>query len=63
MFYFMTDITHFLFTVILLWTYVVKDFSDSERGNLLPSQHRLLFPISSKESFIHTRTFVTFYLR
>ena len=31
--------------------YMVKDHSDSERGNLLPP-HRLLFPINSKGSFI-----------
>ena len=45
---------------------MVKDHSDSERGNpLLP--HRLLFPINSKGSFIctildriaHTTAFVT----
>ena len=49
----------------------LKDHSDSERGNQLPS-HRLLFPISSKSSFIciyplfistdwitHTTAFVT----
>ena len=44
---------------------MVKDHSDSERGNpLLP--HRLLFPISRKNSFIciipqiiHTTAFVT----
>ena len=52
-----------------LWLYgvrhMVKDHSDSEKGNpLLP--HRLLFPISSKGSFIctipqitHTTAFVT----
>ena len=34
--------------------YMVKDHSDSERGNLLPPLHRLLFPISSKGSFICT---------
>ena len=33
--------------------YMVKDHSDSERGNPLPP-HRLLFPISSKGSFICT---------
>ena len=33
---------------------MVKDHSDSERGNLLPP-HRLLFPISSKGSFICIR--------
>ena len=30
---------------------MVKDHSDSEKGNLLPP-HRLLFPINSKGSFI-----------
>ena len=38
-----------------LWLYgvrhMVKDHSDSEKGNLLPP-HRLLFSISSKGSFI-----------
>ena len=33
--------------------YMVNDHSDSERGNQLPP-HRLLFPISSKGSFICT---------
>ena len=33
--------------------YMVKDHSDSERGNPLPP-HGLLFPISSKDSFICT---------
>ena len=45
---------------------MVKDHSDSERGNLLPP-HRLLFPISSKvflyasshRQITHTTTFVT----
>ena len=35
-------------------THMVKDHSDSERGNPLPS-HRLLFPISSKGYFISHR--------
>ena len=39
-----------------LWLYgvrhMVKDHSDSERGNPLPP-HRLLFSISSKGSFIY----------
>ena len=48
-------------------THMVKDHSDSERGNPLPP-HRLLFPISSKGFFymhyptdriIHTTVFVT----
>ena len=34
-------------------THMVKDHSDNERGNLLPP-HGLLFPISSKGSFICT---------
>ena len=46
--------------------HMVKDHSDSERGNSLPP-HGLLFPISSKGSFIciipdritHTTAFVT----
>ena len=35
--------------------HVVEDHSESERGNLLPP-HGLLFPISSKGSFIHHPT-------
>ena len=31
---------------------MVKDHSDSEEGNILLSLHGLLFPISSKGSFI-----------
>ena len=47
--------------------HMVKDHSDSDRGNTLPP-HRLLFPISSKELFymhhptdriIHTTAFAT----
>ena len=34
---------------------MVKDHSDSERGNLLPP-HRLLFPISSKAFYMHHPT-------
>ena len=45
----------FLFTVIWRRTYMVKDHSDSERENPLPP-HGLLFPISSKGSFICTTT-------
>ena len=45
---------------------MVKDHSDSKKGNLLPL-HGLLFPINSKGSFInhptdqitHTKAFVT----
>ena len=45
MFYLTTHSTHFIYS------YMVKDHSDSERGNPLPP-HRLLFLISSKGSFI-----------
>ena len=46
MFYLTTHSTHFIYGYM-----VIKDHSDSEKGNpLLP--HRLLFPISSKGSFI-----------
>ena len=34
--------------------HMVKDHSDSERENSLPSLHGLLFPVSSKGSFIYT---------
>ena len=46
---------------------MVKDSSDSERGNLLPPRRELLFPNSSKECFnmhhptdgiLYTMTFV-----
>ena len=47
MFYLMTHSTHFIYG------YMVKDHSDSERGNPLPP-HGLLFPINNKGSFICT---------
>ena len=47
MFYLTTHSTHFIYG------YMVKDYSDSEKGNPLPP-HRLLFPINSKGSFICT---------
>ena len=47
MFYSMTHSTHFIYG------YMASDHSDSERGNPLPP-HGLLFPISSKASFICT---------
>ena len=34
--------------------HTVKEHSDSEKGNPLPSLHELLFLISSKDSFICT---------
>ena len=67
MFYLMTHSTHLN---LILWLYgighMVKDHSDSERGNpLLP--HGLLFPINSKgfymhyptDRIVHTTAFVT----
>ena len=48
MFYLTTHSTHFIYV-----RHMVKDHSDSEKGNPLPP-HRLLFPISSKGSFICT---------
>ena len=49
MFYLMTHSTHFIYSYMA--SDMVKDHSDSERGNLL-LPHGLLFPISSKGSFI-----------
>ena len=50
MFYLTTHSTHFILRLYGVG-HMVKDHSDSERGNpLLP--HMLLFPISSKRSFI-----------
>ena len=56
--------------LLVIWLYgymVTEDHSDSERENLMPSLHGILFPISSKGSFIctipdrtvYTMTFVT----
>ena len=45
MFYLTTHSTHFIYG------YMASDHSDSESGNPLPP-HVLLFPISSKDSFI-----------
>ena len=51
MFYFTTHSTHFIYDYMASDIIMVKDHSDRERGNPLPP-HRLLFPISSKGSFI-----------
>ena len=48
-FYLMTHSTHFIYGI----RHVVKDHSDSEKGNPLPP-HSLLFPINSMGSFICT---------
>ena len=50
--YLTTHSTHFILRLYGVG-HMVKDHSDSERGNPLPP-HRLLFPISSKGSFICT---------
>ena len=51
MFYLTTHSTHFIY--IYMTSDMVKDHSDSEKGNPLPP-HTLLFPIKSKGSFICT---------
>ena len=63
MFYLMRHSTHFILQLYGVG-HMVKNHSDSERGNLLPP-HGLLFPINSKGSFIctipqtaHTTAFV-----
>ena len=51
MFYLTTHSTHFIYGYMA--SDIVKDHSDSEKGNPLPP-HRLLFPINSKGSVICT---------
>ena len=46
MFYLMLHSTHFFYSNM------IKDQSDSVRGNLLPPLHELVFPISSMKYFI-----------
>ena len=52
MFYLTTHSTHFIYGYMVS-DIMVKDHSNSERGNPQPP-HGLLFPISSKGSFICT---------
>ena len=52
MFYLTTHSTHFIYGYMAS-ALLIKDHTDSERGNPLPP-HGLLFPISSKGSFICT---------
>ena len=64
MFYLTMHSTYFIYGYMV--SDMVKDHSNSEKGNLLPP-HKLLFPINSKSSFIctipdriaHTTAFVT----
>ena len=51
MFYLTTHSTHFIYGYMA--SDMVKDHSDSEKGNPLPP-HRLLFPLNSKGCFICT---------
>ena len=52
MFYLTTHLIHFMYGYMTPDIFMVKNHSDSERGNpLLP--HGLLFPINSKGSFIY----------
>ena len=53
MFYLTMHSTHFIYGYMASDIIMVKDHSDSEKGNPLPP-HRLLFPINSKGSFICT---------
>ena len=53
MFYLTTHSTHFIYGYMASDIIMVNDHSDSENGNPLPPP-RLLFPISSKGSFIYT---------
>ena len=53
MFYLTTHSTHFIYGYMASYGYMVKDHSDSEKGNPLPP-HRLLLSINSKGSFICT---------
>ena len=53
MFYLTTHSTHFIYGYMASDIIMVKDHSDSEKGNPLPP-HRLLFLINSKGSFICT---------
>ena len=52
MFYLTTHSTHFYLRLYGVG-HIVKDHSDSERGNLMPT-HGRLFPINSKGYFIWT---------
>ena len=52
-FYLMNDTLNTFYLRLYGVGHMVKDHSDSKRGNPLPP-HRLLFPIRSKGSFICT---------
>ena len=50
MFHLTTLSTHFMYGYMASDIIMVKDYSDSDRGNPLPP-HGLLFPITSKDYF------------
>ena len=61
MFYLMMHSTHFIYAIYMVKDHMVKDHTDSKRGNRLPP-HGLLFPISSKhptDRITHTMAFGT----
>ena len=51
MFFLFNDALNTFYLRLYGFRHMVKDHSDSEKGNLLP-QHRLLLSINSKGSFI-----------
>ena len=46
------DTINTFYILVICFIHMVKDYSDSKRGNPLLPLHGLLFPISSKGSFI-----------
>ena len=54
MFYLMMHLTHFILGLYVVRHIMIKEISNSKRGKLLPPLHGLLFPVSSKGSFICT---------
>ena len=56
MFYLTTQSTHFIYGYMASDIIMVKNHTDSERGNPLPP-HGLLFPIDSKGSYRHDNTY------
>ena len=53
MFYLTTLSIHFIYGNMASNIMIVKDHTDSEKGNPLPPLHGLLFPISRQDSTIH----------
>ena len=55
------DALNIFYLLLYSLRHMVKDHSYSERGNLQPSLHRLLFWISSKGSFVYAIPQTTYY--